>query len=118
VDGNNGDQLIDQNVDLTPYAAPIGDSNGVQVNFVGYARSDGDDDWAFGLRMYDDQDDNVFSQNPNYSQATGWNEEQLGGVAPATARRARVMLWCERDSGTHCSAWYDDLSLTLTYPAP
>lgn len=120
VNGNDGPFNLEQEIDISEYAAIIDDGGGLEVSFIGYARSFGNnnDDFAIRLRALDGGGDPIATDETDLQDQNDFTLMETGFVTPAQTRTIEARLLCLRTSGDFCDAYFDDLELTLTYPAP
>jgi hypothetical protein len=120
VGGQAGTYRLQQIIDLTPYTALIDDQAGLAIALEGYARSWGnnDDIHRFLLRTRDAQGAEVESVSSPNGSGTNWTLRQLDLTTQPGVRDVEVQIICVFNAGSACDAYFDDLTLRLTYPAP
>ncbi len=114
----SGDAVLAQTVDVVGLAATI-DTLGMSVSFSGRARtmSFADDPHDLRVVYLDAAEAELGAWDAGFHDETGWHTHAMTQPIPADTRRIRVELLCNKDLGSNCSAWFDTLELTASYPA-
>jgi len=106
-----------QAVDVSVWA-PLVDGDGVtfQVRADTRASSNGDDFHGVILRFVDDGGDIIEELPSPLHDGPNWLELDESAVAPVGTRSVHVVLRCDKNGGTFCDAYFDNVSLVARYP--
>lgn len=117
--GSASNSALTQDIDLSPHAESV-DALAMTFEFQGWSRSSGwiDDPHDITLQFYDAGSTELARHDRTNMDHTGWESTSFTVTIPAQTRRARITLTCDRNWGSNCSAWFDDFTGRLRYPAP
>ena len=90
------------------------------LRFSGWSQSAATDDdpRRFRMEFLDAGGAELESWDPGWVGNTDWTETVEARVPPTGTTEVRVLLECDHNVGTYCSAMFDDLSLHFLYPPP
>jgi hypothetical protein len=115
-----GTAQLQQRVELPGYE-PVIDAGQLGYAFAGFARSFGVSDDPYQIRLAFLQGDGAeiaASDLGAQNQVGAYQALADARQLPVGTRTIAVDLFCHKLNGDNCSAFFDDLSLTLTYVAP
>jgi len=116
--GDASSPELGQDVVLDERASSI-DALPMRFVFSGWSRSrdDGlnDDPHDIRLIFLDDSNEELGTQARTDMDHDGWEETTFDAEIPAGTRRVRVVLRCDRNLGSNCSAWFDDFFGAIAY---
>jgi hypothetical protein len=111
--------ILEQIVDVGAHAAII-DGEGLRADFEAWARSwdVGNEPYRIWIRFLDASAGDLGTSLTDWNSGTTFAHQSLSAVTPAGTRAIAVRLHAEKDGGTLCDVFFDDVALTLSYPAP
>jgi hypothetical protein len=120
VGGQSGTYRLGQFFDLTEYADLIDNHGGLHITYNGYARTwgTGDDIYRIGVRTRDSDGTVVDTTITPAGTGTGWAFLELELDTSPTARQIEIQVICVFNAGSACDAFFDDMSLTVSYDGP
>jgi hypothetical protein len=88
------------------------------VRFTGWSQSaaPGDDPRRFRMEFLDAGGATLESWDSGWAGNVGWTETVETRVPALGTTQVRVVLECDYNSGTYCSALFDDVALHFVYP--
>ncbi len=123
--GGSENPEITQDLVLNPWSSSI-DKLGLRFVFSGWTRADddfwNDDPHGISFTFLDDTGTALDGASRGGMTHDGWESTAFDVAIPATTRRIRLRLSCDRNDALpgndNCSAWFDDFFGALVYEAP
>jgi hypothetical protein len=118
VQGQPGTYRLEQTFSLSSHVDVIDHQAGLAIAYAGYARtwSQNDDIYRFSLRTLDGSGNVVDSIETPDGTGSSWSLRELDLVTKPGVREVEIQVICIFNAGSACDAFFDDLSLTLSYP--
>lgn len=113
----NGEVVLAQPLDVSGFAGLI-DAGGLSVTFSGWTRSAGDanDPSFFRVDFDDGLGANIDAFQGTEQASATWVQSTDARAVPIGTRTIAVRLHCSKGGGSTCDAFFDDMSLAVSYP--
>lgn len=113
----NGEMVAYQPVDVSPWSALV-DAGTLRIGFEGWSRTydTNNDTHFFRVDFLDGVGTALQSYQGATQTGTSWAQSADVRAAPAGTRAVVVRLHCMKSAGTSCDAFFDDISVTASYP--